>query len=84
MGSFSQPSTSSSQSRGHGQSRNRPRPNLSNQDQLAKLALKTEYMDLLDEINAVGKCSKNRLVNSFVFLGPSVGLGFKVSKATHC
>lgn len=84
MGSFSQPSTSSSQSRGHGQSRNRPRPNLSNQDQLAKLALKTEYMDLLDEINAVGKCSKNRLVNSFVVLGPSVGLGFKVGKATHC
>lgn len=61
MGSISQPSTSSSQSREHGQSRNRPRPNLSNQDQLAKLALKTEYMDLLDEINAVGKCSKNRL-----------------------
>lgn len=62
MGSHSQPSTSSSQSRGHGQSRNRPRPNLSNQDQLAKLALKTEYMNLLDEINAVGKCSKNRIV----------------------
>lgn len=57
MGSLSQPSTSSSQSHGHGQSRNRPRPSLSNQDQLAKLALKNDYMDLLDEIHAVGKSS---------------------------
>lgn len=55
MGSLSQPSTSSSQSHGHGQSRNRP--SLSNQDQLAKLALKNDYMDLLDEIHAVGKSS---------------------------